>query len=193
MASAIFLEHKFGSSPRVRGTVVLILVLGCDPRFIPARAGNGHSRLTSTHSQPVHPRACGERMAGPTLEHPGDGSSPRVRGTGPASLSTVAAVRFIPARAGNGRRRLSGGFSEPVHPRACGERFAVVPWGASIVGSSPRVRGTGWPCAAGCHRSSGSSPRVRGTVRLRQCTRSQTAVHPRACGERTRRYVIDNM
>ena len=51
---------------------------------------------------PVHPRACGER--GHRLRDliPGEGSSPRVRGTEPRSQQDLIDYRFIPARAGNG-------------------------------------------------------------------------------------------
>jgi len=52
-------------------------------------------------SQPVHPRACGERLAGVIGARVGCGSSPRVRGTRPDALRQALDQRFIPARAGN--------------------------------------------------------------------------------------------
>ena len=50
------------------------------------------------------------------------GSSPRVRGTVSCRTAGSSAVRFIPARAGNGRADCRGDRRYPVHPRACGER-----------------------------------------------------------------------
>ena len=35
---------RFGSSPRVRGTVLMVFPIKIQPRFIPARAGNGNGR-----------------------------------------------------------------------------------------------------------------------------------------------------
>ena len=110
-----------GSSPRVRGTAP------CLCRFIPARAGNGPTILRDTvracgerhrPASSVHPRACGERYGSlPYMSTP-VGSSPRVRGTVEIRPGSRARPRFIPARAGNGRRRIT----RTVHPRACGER-----------------------------------------------------------------------
>ena len=70
-----------GSSPRVRGTVVLEHDPGPAGRFIPACAGNGGFRRTSGHWQAVHPRVCGERQYAGSPETMIGGSSPRVRGT----------------------------------------------------------------------------------------------------------------
>ena len=197
-------------------------------RFIPARAGNASATLPAAtgsggssprvrgthrrlqhqrHSRPVHPRACGERIAGCSI--------------------SADARRFIPARAGNAPHRIEDKATQPVHPRACGERhrqpstntlpLTVHPraCGERPVsrqlrmtcgnGSSPRVRGTPairWPdgidhsrfipARAGnapadirrrrTHR--GSSPRVRGTLAKAVHARQHAAVHPRACGER---------
>ena len=70
-----------GSSPRVRGTVPVLLDLLESGRFIPARAGNSAARRCRVIETPVHPRACGEQRlrGGATIDEAG--SSPRVRGT----------------------------------------------------------------------------------------------------------------
>ena len=112
-----------GSSPRVRGTVrkagVRIVLSSVHPRacgerhdrgrqgsgqgrFIPARAGNGQKRCGRPRLPAVHPRACGERSRSSTRAAGAAGSSPRVRGTGPHQCLASGALRFIPARAGNG-------------------------------------------------------------------------------------------
>ena len=112
------------------------------PRFIPARAGNRKEKAEQTHKKTVHPRPCGEQ--GEVYGYPMkfDGSSPPVRGTGPAFASIswtggssppvrgtgalyaqeTGNIRFIPARAGNRFPVVDRSDSEPVHPRPCGEQ-----------------------------------------------------------------------
>ena len=54
------LVRKGGSSPRVRGTLAMVAVVGLRQRFIPAGAGNtGCSQKGGQHAT-VHPRGCGE-------------------------------------------------------------------------------------------------------------------------------------
>ena len=111
----------------------------------------------------VHPRVCGE------LDTTGDytislsGSSPRVRGTLPASPTRCRWPRFIPACAGNS---LAAAGDAHGHD-----------------GSSPRVRGTrngAGSGRAGCW----FIPACAGNSRLAVggFGRSLT-VHPRVCGE----------
>ena len=112
------------------------------------------------------------------------GSSPRVRGTRPRPRRRRTPRRFIPARAGNAMGVLGAARPKPVHPRTCGERRLRTTGGLSAGGSSPRVRGTRrshrlWrgvirfiPARAG---NAASATRRRGS----------SAVHPRACGERS--------
>ncbi len=92
----------FGSSPRVRGTVVRGSGDSIGRRFIPARAGNGFSGTPRFATMTVHPRACGERNATPATKIRAVGSSPRVRGTVKQQARDREWERFIPARAGNG-------------------------------------------------------------------------------------------
>ena len=103
-------EHRFsrrsnvshmGSSPRVRGTLLMDAESADAPGIIPACAGNTTSRTRPAERAKDHPRVCGEHQyidLGFTLPL---GSSPRVRGT----LSTIKfrphAVGIIPACAGN--------------------------------------------------------------------------------------------
>ena len=89
-----------------------------------------------------------------------------------------------------------------VHPRVCGEQGTPFPPTPCQIGSSQRVRGTGYQ-ATQVFDIGGSSPRVRGTVYLRDIVLARcrfipacagnsvriwpprlfTAVHPRVCGE----------
>ena len=70
------------------------------------------------------------------------GSSPRVRGTGHPADQKTGQERFIPAGAGNGWCKTPSASGFTVHPRGCGERNQVHVCRYSVLGSSPRVRGT---------------------------------------------------
>ena len=71
-------------------------------RFIPARAGNGSTSFNFGKPLPVHPRARGERPGLTSAAVKTTGSSPRARGTACRGAHVAVAIRFIPARAGNG-------------------------------------------------------------------------------------------
>ena len=49
-----------GSSPRVRGTLLILLMVLLMLRFIPTRAGNTHNPHAYRSPISVHPHACGE-------------------------------------------------------------------------------------------------------------------------------------
>ena len=53
---------KYGSSPRVRGTLRERLLRFVDHRFIPACAGNTTAQHRIRSTLPVHPRVCGEHQ-----------------------------------------------------------------------------------------------------------------------------------
>ena len=113
---------KYGSSPRLRGTVVDALSLMARRRFIPAPAGNSFSWFESSCCAPVHPRACGEQGPNSTKTESRYGSSPRLRGTAPRYSDSGSDSRFIPAPAGNRSPEEWCDSVLTVHPRACGEQ-----------------------------------------------------------------------
>ena len=90
-----------GSSPRVRGTVMIGKFVQTGQRFIPACAGNRHLWTVYTRRIAVHPRVCGEQFRSSDPKIVTTGSSPRVRGTVASWKPFVNAMRFIPACAGN--------------------------------------------------------------------------------------------
>ena len=171
-----------GSSPRVRGTGLLIVRFTERIRFIPAYAGNRMAVGAFTGVSTVHPRVCGEQTGPNRRSGYDDGSSPRVRGTGRPAWWGWCICRFIPACAGNRNFLTRSPQRSSVHPRVCGEQdFFHSPY-AKYYGSSPRVRGTVRvqqtdaelirfiPACAG-----NSIPSSRGMVIV--------SVHPRVCGE----------
>ena len=92
---------RTGSSPLARGTRRRDDRLGQPHRFIPARAGNTPRSRSGSPAHPVHPRSRGEHT-GPERSSPSStGSSPLARGTLVTNAPSIAACRFIPARAGN--------------------------------------------------------------------------------------------
>ena len=75
----------------------------------------------------VHPRSRGEHGVALMARTPAGGSSPLARGTPLAELAGPAPLRFIPARAGNTRRRSPMSMRKSVHPRSRGEHNAPPP------------------------------------------------------------------
>ena len=156
-------RSRAGSSPRGRGT---LLQRGFRER---KRAGSSpRGRGTQVPGLPggdggsVHPRAGGEHT-------PGNRS--------PETLK----LRFIPARAGNTRRRRCPSRAPTVHPRAGGEHSSSADAWTPHTGSSPRGRGTHHD-RNNVWATYGSSPRGRGT-RCTYLLAQSPPVHPRAGGE----------
>ena len=136
----ICLRH--GSSPRVRGTRLVVLARVGDVRFIPACAGNTEVAASGFACDAVHPRVCGEHEVLTPEVGRVTGSSPRVRGTLSRLRRCGQRTRFIPACAGNTRARGVCVASTSVHPRVCGEHNTSKYSFHFYSGSSPRVRGT---------------------------------------------------
>ena len=156
--------HASGSSPRVRGTLPTRSSSMETARFIPACAGNAHTRFRSESGCPVHPRVCGERFNDADIGPYDAGSSPRVRGTRPAQPKN----RWGP----------------PVHPRVCGEREGLAIPGVPLGRFIPACAGNAWAINEESRKAAGSSPRVRGTPNRETAHRGTEPVHPRVCGER---------
>ena len=134
---------KCGSSLRTRGTGKVALPYCFSVRFIPAYAGNGAGHGSPATFSSVHPCVRGERPAIWGANPLPPGSSLRTRGTVAGYRSTFAAMRFIPAYAGNGGRRHCCGRCRAVHPCVRGERPCWVFGRRQLSGSSLRTRGTG--------------------------------------------------
>ena len=158
-------------------------------RFSPARAGNGDAHAARGDESAVQPRACGEREPFPKYAVGRRGSAPRVRGTGINKGLVTWALRFSPARAGNGSSEHTKEHVRSVQPRACGERVASYCASASAAGSAPRVRGTEWSRHRLAARVRFSPARAgNGSCGLR--TDAASPVQPRACGERPKKQRV---
>ncbi len=118
----LYTTYPTGSAPRVRGTLLLVLVDDALRRFSPAGAGNTQLMVRNMHNESVQPRGCGEHLALADRSSDLSGSAPRVRGTHRSSSARERGRRFSPAGAGN--------------TAMCCSRSV------SVIGSAPRVRGT---------------------------------------------------
>ena len=132
-----------GSPPRVRGTAVCSSSTSTAARITPACAGNSFPGLFVQRRPGDHPRVCGEQTHGSMANFSGKGSPPRVRGTGVLDDMEKHVVRITPACAGNRRVCTSRKQHHGDHPRVCGEQLLPAGIVAYLLGSPPRVRGTG--------------------------------------------------
>ena len=192
-----------GSSPRVRGTPDIKLVLGEVGGIIPACAGNTNYKSYALRKAWDHPRVCGEHDLLNYVDARRLGSSPRVRGTLVEGVPSVLNIGIIPACAGNTVDSAWSAGACGDHPRVCGEHFyemnrkdqypRIIPACAGNTdagdylttgqsGSSPRVRGTR---ALGHEtgRFAGIIPACAGNTFRRWRCRCRRRDHPRVCGE----------
>ena len=126
----------------MRGSLVLLddnaHLLG----IIPAGAGLTLLGTYQFFQRRDHPRGCGAHQAALPVGNDVVGSSPRVRGSQLDKIIFFWVLGIIPAGAGltvnfNGQRQ------QPWdHPRGCGAHPAIVAIEVSVMGSSPRVRGS---------------------------------------------------
>ncbi len=132
--------------------------------------------------RPVHPRERGEHAAAAARGQPLNGSSPRARGTRPASSPAAMTRRFIPASAGNTSLQSVAMTHGTVHPRERGEHQRPLPTWFVNNGSSPRARGT-----PGLARQGEPKPRFipasAGNTGQALSQSPPPAVHPRERGE----------
>ena len=110
-----------GSSPRMRGTPMVVCRSCWLCGIIPAHAGNTSVGEDVESAIGDHPRACGEHWMCNNHARSGMGSSPRMRGTRDRVPASTGVVGIIPAHAGNtcGTPTRPAGMRD--HPRACGE------------------------------------------------------------------------
>ena len=171
-----------GSSPRVRGTLVVLRSVPDTDGIIPACAGNTGFRQRSGEKPQDHPRVCGEHALAIRRARGLPGSSPRVRGTRAARIRAWPSIRIIPACAGNTSFRVSSASLSRDHPRVCGEH--AYPSASSFLhrGSSPRVRGTR-QCEIPLSKRRGIIPACAGNTQPGDILLIEWGDHPRVCGE----------
>ena len=131
-----------GSSPRMRGSLTLPLVVLDEVGIIPAHAGLTRAVQQQSPRRRDHPRACGAHLYSRTQRICILGSSPRMRGSLVLGAAAMAGIGIIPAHAGLTESCSDFGSSIWDHPRACGaHRLFLIPR-IGAEGSSPRMRGS---------------------------------------------------
>ena len=170
-----------GSSPRMRGSPVMVLCMQLLTGIIPAHAGLTPAWRTFSAMIRDHPRACGAHLAFSRLQHMTAGSSPRMRGSLVSIGDACVDVGIIPAHAGLTYTVRHCSIRCRDHPRACGAHGRLASLPPSRRGSSPRMRGSpsilpALPAAAGI------IPAHAGLTCHPECIRKRPWDHPRACG-----------
>ncbi len=135
---------------------------------------------------------CGEQSVARPTTRRSAGSSSRVRGTGKKVLSRDSSTGIIPACAGNRAILIATIAAERDHPRVCGEQKNLQIFQNSLMGSSPRVRGT----ARRAQRdlaNNGIIPACAGN----RCNRTDCKLfsrdHPRVCGEQRQAWYFGRL
>ena len=138
------IETKRGSSPRVRGSLILKTSFFYLVGIIPAGAGLTHGDFLMIKLRRDHPRGCGAHHVSRVEFHVKLGSSPRVRGSLLSLQIQLAFLGIIPAGAGLTQICGQAQYAGWDHPRGCGAHAASSRPTSSARGSSPRVRGSQW-------------------------------------------------
>ena len=131
-----------GLSPLARGTHRCCFSLSVICRFIPAGAGNTHTRSYQRWIGPVYPRWRGEHKGFTANRNRCPGLSPLARGTPTGSVKSVTLSRFIPAGAGNTLYSITFTAIKSVYPRWRGEHVGTRRLISLSCGLSPLARGT---------------------------------------------------
>ena len=171
----------FGSSPLVRGQLVLQLQRQRHARIIPARAGPTFLRGCKYPIYADHPRSCGANRLSRIGYQSRCGSSPLVRGQPIASNPRALLPRIIPARAGPTWLSTIGLSTVTDHPRSCGANTHWTGKPSCLYGSSPLVRGQR-ERPAGQDHGFRIIPARAGPTQVRQSHQRAGADHPRSCG-----------
>ena len=112
-----------GSSPRMRGTLINIILPICLTGIIPAYAGNTSLSAHADSAKRDHPRVCGEHRGDSIICATKRGSSPRMRGTQAGRIIRIQMQGIIPAYAGNTLTSYYALGYLRDHPRVCGEHI----------------------------------------------------------------------
>ena len=131
-----------GSSPRMRGSLLLRAALDEEAGIIPAHAGLTCGAALLPLPRGDHPRACGAHIDNRVKLILLKGSSPRMRGSLLFILQISSKQGIIPAHAGLTNRWREELLRAGDHPRACGAHCPFYLFLASLQGSSPRMRGS---------------------------------------------------
>ena len=173
--------HGLGSSPRVRGSLAIIIVGNSPVGIIPAGAGLTFSASRRSLRNRDHPRGCGAHAFLTARKKFSEGSSPRVRGSQSNDRTTDPSMGIIPAGAGLTSMALRRQKWRRDHPRGCGAHMIGRPRIIWKRGSSPRVRGSHAELLQPLD-AEGIIPAGAGLTGWIRASGSFGRDHPRGCG-----------
>ena len=176
------LRLLLGSSPRMRGTLLLTVLRVSSSGLIPTYAGNTAVARHLTPLAGAHPHVCGEHQSPVINDGRGRGSSPRMRGTPLDVDYPDEGLGLIPTYAGNTTRGRAFSYLIRAHPHVCGEHDSSPSRRVSFQGSSPRMRGTR-RLGFRCWRCRGLIPTYAGNTRAGARKHGFSGAHPHVCGE----------
>ena len=186
MLSCTMQAQRRGSSPRMRGALVVVGIAVPVERIIPADAGSTDDSCSHPGQSQDHPRGCGEHHRQRQKGRVAGGSSPRMRGAQWQGVQAFFSGRIIPADAGSTCLRCRPRTRTGDHPRGCGEHVQSLGHQSLDGGSSPRMRGAlvSVSCMLLPRRI---IPADAGSTWISRLASSNTWDHPRGCGEHANR------
>ena len=174
-----------GSSPHVRGALLLGATVAELEGIIPACAGSTPCSSSRQMQTGDHPRMCGEHSTTNRLEGTFAGSSPHVRGALRRVRHRGEAPGIIPACAGSTLPESRCSALPWDHPRMCGEHKDRYHRYLPHEGSSPHVRGALYRLDY-IGYGIGIIPACAGSTMKRVIAQCESRDHPRMCGEHLR-------
>ena len=175
------LRCRGGLSPRVRGILDRDAPDAVGAGSIPACAGDPVVKSSAPSAAAVYPRVCGGSSQAPERRTGARGLSPRVRGIQQKGIAKGAALRSIPACAGDPFAFGASCRLNAVYPRVCGGSSGFHPAPCQVRGLSPRVRGI--LRAGRCERpATRSIPACAGDPIAWSAYLASSPVYPRVCG-----------
>ena len=170
-----------GLSPRVRGSLHRGTASRPGAGSIPACAGEPRPESARRGRCRVYPRVCGGAAQLESVDRPGEGLSPRVRGSHESQTVPVEGHGSIPACAGEPNTVGLPPDMIWVYPRVCGGAAGGDNTTTRIWGLSPRVRGSHtWRTER--QEARGSIPACAGEPGVTLPGSSLLRVYPRVCG-----------
>ena len=200
----LYTDVQKGSPPRMRGKVIVDLVLTERHRIPPHVRGKGgdlSGRVSPDRITPAcagksgtvgavgnaigdHPRMCGEKAAFQRLHLAMLGSPPHVRGKDLQRPRQHRGTGITPACAGKSFCFRSSSVRTWDHPRMCGEKGSRYREQIYSLGSPPHVRGK--VSAFALHLSGhGITPACAGKRAVATVNKFIAWDHPRMCGEKS--------
>ena len=175
--------HRLGSPPRMRGKDGHQSESQPTHRITPAYAGKSSTSYRWKSGKRDHPRVCGEKPPPTRFFFPVMGSPPRMRGKVPQFANLGEQPGITPAYAGKRLFWPLSGFQFKDHPRVCGEKTGMSPYGMQKTGSPPRMRGK-VPERRRRTTEPGITPAYAGKSSPYSPAQKNLKDHPRVCGEK---------